>query len=313
MSVAATDRRHLLGLEGLPRGEILSLLEAAEGLQEAAFGSSNARDRLAGRIVANLFFEDSTRTRIGFSVAAVRLGADTIDLTGHGSSVSKGETVLDTARTIEAMGVDALVVRSSDAGAPAMIANAVECSVINAGDGRHEHPTQGLIDLLTLQQRWADFSDRRIGIVGDIGASRVARSNVHGFTTLGVDVLLVGPPTLVPASFEKIATGPGRVTVSHDLDAILPEIDAIMMLRVQFERHSPGAITDDYRARYGLTRERFSRLRPDAVVLHPGPMNRGLEIDAEVADDPQRSLILRQVANGVAVRMAVLTRCLSRH
>ena len=220
--------------------------------------------------------------------------------------------MLDTALTIEAMGVDALVVRSRDAGAPALIADAVECSVINAGDGRHEHPTQGLIDLLTLRQRWADFSERRVAIVGDIAASRVARSNLHGLTTLGADVLLVGPPSLAPSSFEQIADGPGRVIVGHDLDAILHQVDAIMMLRVQFERHSLGAIADDYRAQYGLTQERFGRLRADAVVLHPGPMNRGLEIDAEVADDPLRSLILRQVANGVAVRMAVLTRCLSR-
>lgn len=312
MPVAATDRRHLLALEGLPQGEILTLLEVATSLREAASGRISPLDRLAGRVIGNLFFEDSTRTRHSFSLAAIRLGADTLDLTGRASSVSKGETLLDTARTIEAMGVDALVIRSREAGVPAMIAEAVECSVINAGDGRHEHPTQGLIDLLTLQQRWGDFTDHRIAIVGDIAASRVARSAVHGLTTLGTDVLLVGPSTLVPRTFEQIAAGPGRVTVGHDLDEILPQVDAIMMLRVQFERHSPGAIADDYRARYGLTQARASRLQPNAPILHPGPVNRGLEIDAEVADDPERSVILDQVANGVAVRMAVLSRCLAQ-
>ena len=311
MPIADIDRHHLLSLEGLPRDELLSLLEAAASLQDAASGREDARDRLAGRIIANLFFEDSTRTRSSFNIAAIRLGADTIDLTGSASSVNKGETVLDTARTIEAMGVDALVIRSFEAGVPALIAKAVRCSVINAGDGRHEHPTQGLIDLLTLHHRWGDVSGRRIAIIGDIAASRVARSNVHALTTLGADVVLIGPPTLAPKTFEQITTGPGRVTVGNDLDDILGQVDAIMMLRVQFERHAKGAIADDYRQQYGLTRARFDQLQLDALVLHPGPMNRGLEIDAEVADDSQRSLILDQVANGVAVRMAVLTRCLA--
>jgi aspartate carbamoyltransferase catalytic subunit len=231
-----------------------------------------------------------------------------------GSSLSKGETVLATALNLEAMGVDAIVVRSARSGTPHLIAEAVACPVINAGDGRHEHPTQGLLDILTLRRRWGDIAGRTVVIVGDIANSRVARSNLHGLTTLGVDVVLVGPPALVPVSFMKITTGPGLVSIEHDLDKTLSHADAVMMLRIQLERHDAdggGSVPPDYRRRYGLTVDRAARLAPEVLIMHPGPMNRGVEIDSEVADDPNRSVILEQVANGVAVRMAVLRRAVS--
>ena len=213
---------------------------------------------------------------------------------------------MDTALTVEAMGVDAIVLRAKPSGAPHLVARAVRIPVINAGDGRHEHPTQGLLDLLTMRRHLGELEGKTIAIVGDIANSRVARSNVHGLTTLGAQVHLIGPPSLAPASFEKIVAGPGRVIVSHDLDAVLDDVDAIMMLRVQFERQGVGGISDDYRRLYGLSAQRAARLRPEAIIMHPGPMNRGLEIDGEVADDPERSVIREQVTNGVAVRMAVL-------
>lgn len=304
MSQERWDRRHLLGLDGLSANDLVDLLDAAEQYLPVVRGESRLEPPLAGRIIGNLFFEDSTRTRCSFTVAAQRLGALHVDLTASGSSVSKGESLIDTSRTIEAMGTSALVVRASQSGTPAMVARAVSIPVINAGDGRHEHPTQGLLDLLTIRQRLGGFEGRRVAIVGDIAASRVARSAMHGLTTLGASVDLIGPPAMVPRSFESVVGGPGRVAVGDDLDAVLGEIDAVMMLRVQFERGSDVGL--DYRERYALTVDRTARLRPGAFVMHPGPMNRGLEIDAEVADDPERSVIRQQVTNGVAVRMAVL-------
>jgi aspartate carbamoyltransferase catalytic subunit len=310
MTQATTARYNLLGLDGVPAGELAALLDEADGFVAAA-ASRETSDLLAGRVIANLFFEDSTRTRCSFTVAAHRLGASTVDLTGSGSSLSKGETLLDTALNLEAMGVDAMVVRSARSGTPHLVADAVACPVINAGDGRHEHPTQGLLDILTLRRRWGDIAGRTVVIVGDIANSRVARSNLHGLTTLGVDVVLVGPPALVPVSFTKITAGPGRVSIEHDLDKTLSHADAVMMLRIQLERHDPdggGSIPPDYRQHYGLTVNRAASLAPEVLIMHPGPMNRGVEIDAEVADDPSRSVIMEQVANGVAVRMAVLKR-----
>jgi aspartate carbamoyltransferase catalytic subunit len=285
-------------------------LDQAEGWLDVAVGNAPSLNLLAGKMIANLFFEDSTRTRCSFTLAARRLGAETLDLTSTGSSVAKGETIVDTALNIQAMGVHGFVVRVSASGGVQMIADAVNVPVINAGDGKHEHPTQGLLDLLTIRQRLKRIEGRTIAIVGDIANSRVARSNIHGLTTMGANVVLVGPPTLVPHTFEKITdpNSPGKVRVHHDLDDVLPEVDAIMMLRVQFERAGggPPLISGDYRQLYGLTAERAARLPDHAIVLHPGPMNRGLEIDSEVADDPERSVILQQVSNGVAVRMAVL-------
>ncbi|MCI0629305.1 MAG: aspartate carbamoyltransferase catalytic subunit [Phycisphaerales bacterium] len=312
------DRKHLLALEGLSASDITSLLNLAQEYREVAVARAPRLSLLAHRTIANLFFESSTRTRCSFTLAARRLGADTLDISSAGSSISKGETILDTALNLQAMGVHALVLRSSASGAAVMLANAVSLPVINAGDGKHEHPTQGLLDLLTLRQhfggrgREGDLRGKTIGIVGDAGNSRVARSNIHGLTTLGANVILVGPPTLVPKSFEKIVSasegGPGKVSVTHDLDDVLPRVDALIMLRVQFERidDGPSPIPSDYRQLYGLSALRASQLPDHAIIMHPGPMNRGLEIDSEVADDPERSAILQQVANGVAVRMAVL-------
>ncbi len=312
MTQATTGRCNLLGLDGVPADELAALLDEAEGFVAAA-RSRETSDLLAGRVIANLFFEDSTRTRCSFTVAANRLGASTVDLTGSGSSLSKGETLLDTALNIEAMGVDAMVVRSARSGTPHLIAEAVACPVVNAGDGRHEHPTQGLLDILTLRRRWGDLTGRTVVIVGDIANSRVARSNLHGLTTLGADVVLVGPPALVPVSFLEITDGPGRVSIGHDLDKSLTHADAVMMLRIQLERHDAdggGSIPPDYRRRYGLTVDRVASLPAEVPVMHPGPMNRGVEIDSEVADDPSRSVIMEQVTNGVAVRMAVLKRAM---
>jgi aspartate carbamoyltransferase catalytic subunit len=298
--MTTTTARHLLALDGMSRDELLGLLDRAQEFRPIVDGDAPPRTSLAGRIVANLFLESSTRTRGSFTVAAQRLGADTVDL-GADSSLTKGETILDTAYTVEAMGVSALVIRAAQSGVPAMVARQVGCAVINAGDGTHEHPTQGLLDALTLRQRLGDLEGRRIAIVGDIGNSRVARSNVWGLTTLGADVLLIGPPAMVPPEF---ATFSGGISIGHELDPILPEIDAIIMLRVQFERGS--SIGGDYRDHFALTEARAERLRPEAPVMHPGPMNRGLEIDGPVADDSARSVIREQVTNGVAVRMAVL-------
>jgi len=298
--------RHLLGLDGFSGHDLSALLDAAQQFVPVARRESLPLDALAGRIIANVFLEDSTRTRGSFTVAAQRLGAQTLDITGRGSSVSKGESLLDTAWTIESFGVDAMVMRVSAAGGPALVAKNVSIPVINAGDGRHEHPTQGLLDLLTMRQRLGELSGRRIAIVGDIAGSRVARSAIHGLTALGANVVLIGPPALVPGSMKAIVgdTARGAVDVSHRLDEHLPTLDAIMMLRVQFERGS--SISGDYRELYALTEQRAAHLPDHAIVLHPGPMNRGLEIDTSVADDPQRSVIRAQVTNGVAVRMAVL-------
>lgn len=304
-------RRHLLALEGLDADTLFEVLDLAERLADVAAGRAPRLDTLREKTIANLFFEDSTRTRSSFTMAARRLGADTLDITSAGSSVKKGETIVDTALNIQAMGVHALVIRCNVSGGTKLVADHVDIPVINAGDGSHEHPTQGLLDLLTLRQHLKTLNGRTIAIVGDIANSRVARSNIHALTAAGANVILVGPPTLAPKTFEKIAdpSAPGTVRVQHDLDDVISgEIDAIMMLRVQFERASgPPLITGDYHQLYGLTRARAARLPAHAIVMHPGPMNRGLEIDSEVADDPERSVIRRQVSNGVAVRMAVLS------
>lgn len=288
------------------------MIDKAERLLPAAVGDATAEERLRGRIVANIFFEDSTRTRVSFDIAAQRLGATVVNLGAAGSSASKGETLLDTALNIEAMGVDAIVVRTSISGGAALVAREVACPVINAGDGRHEHPTQAVLDMLALKLRLGELSGRRVAIVGDLANSRVARSSTHALVALGAHVVAIGPPALVPSGFDQLARGAGSITVSHDLDAVLPEVDAIMMLRIQMERAASNGIAPDYRSTYGLTAARRHRLRKGAVVLHPGPVNRGVEIDDSVADDPEISMILPQVSCGVAARMAVLLRALDR-
>jgi aspartate carbamoyltransferase catalytic subunit len=314
MPVLEPSYRGLLGLQGMPASSIRRRLTDAREMAERPHTPT-----LAGRIIANLFFEDSTRTRTSFSIAAKRLGAEVVDLLGGTTSVNKGETLVDTALNIEAMGVAALVVRARQAGAAEMIARAVRCPVINAGDGRHEHPTQALLDIFTIAQahnRSGDFdlSGLKIAIVGDVGASRVARSNIAGMTALGAEVFCVGPPAMVPGSVASLGA-----RVARNLDQVLPALDAVVMLRIQFERYTDGHSSEqarksapistvrEFRQGYGLHALRVEAMKPGAVVMHPGPINRGIELDTEVAEGP-RSVILRQVANGVPVRMAVLER-----
>jgi aspartate carbamoyltransferase catalytic subunit len=304
--------RHLLQLEGLDASELSALLDRAEALLPSARGQAPAPPSLAGRLVANLFFEDSTRTRLSFEAASARLGARSLSLQGSGSSTSKGETFLDTALNVEALGVDAIVVRTNLSGGPELLARHLGCSVINAGDGRHEHPTQGLLDCLTIRRALGAIKGAKVAIVGDIANSRVARSALHGLTTLGASVRLIGPPTLLPRSFAHVPKRSDLVSIAHDLDAEIGDLDAIMMLRIQTERAAGGAIASDYRLHYGLTRDRASRLPAHCIVLHPGPVNRGVEVDDDVADDRRRSQVLAQVTHGVAVRMAVLEHCLVR-
>jgi aspartate carbamoyltransferase catalytic subunit len=312
-----TSTRHLLGLRHMSRDRLIGLLESAAGFLPVVTGEAAGHERLSGRIIANLFLENSTRTRVSFTVAARRLGASTVDLLGSTSSGSKGETLIDTARNIAAMGVDAIVVRCGVSGGAHLIADHVSVPVINAGDGTCEHPTQGLLDTLALTQSFGttDLQDRTIGIVGDIAASRVARSAAYALTRLGADVVMIGPPEMVPSSFEALRDDPagddhGRIRVCHDFDEAISILDVAMMLRVQFERGS--AVTSDYVAQFGLSEARAARLPEQAVVMHPGPVNRGFEIAPEVADGP-RSLIMQQVTCGVAARMAVLMEQLGQH
>ena len=299
-------RKHLLGLADLSAEEVRTVLRQADAFRAVSTRSVKKVPALRGRVVVNAFFEDSTRTRMSFSLAAQRLSADVLEFAGQGSSVSKGETLRDTARNIEAMGVDVMVVRHAAAGAAFHVSRAVRCPVVNAGDGAHEHPTQGLLDLYTVREHFArddgDLRGLRVAIVGDIAHSRVVRSTTAGLVKLGAEVVLVGPPTLVPAGL----AGPG-VTISHDFDAVVGGVDVIYMLRVQFERAKSSSFPSvrEFTRFFGLTEARFARAKPGALVLHPGPMNRGLEI-AEAVADGEASGILKQVENGLAVRMAVL-------
>jgi aspartate carbamoyltransferase catalytic subunit len=296
-------RRHLLGLSDLSADELRFVLDTADSFREVSTRSVKKVPALRGRVVANTFFEDSTRTRLSFELAAQRLGADVVNFSAKGSSVSKGETLADTVRNIEAMGVDIMVLRHSSAGAAKLVAEAVGCRIVNAGDGAHEHPTQALLDLYTLRRRLGRIEGLHVAVVGDIAHSRVARSNVFGLTKLGARVTLVGPATLLPKSLANL---PG-VDVTTDLESVLPHVHALNMLRVQHERMKSAAFPSDreYAALFGLTRERLGRCRDDVLVLHPGPMNRGVEVESAVADGPQ-SAILEQVSHGLAVRMAVL-------
>jgi aspartate carbamoyltransferase catalytic subunit len=295
-------KRHLISAADLTRDDALLILDTAEELAQVAARPIKKLPTLRGRTVVNLFFEDSTRTRISFEAAAKRLSADVINFSVKGSSVSKGESLKDTALTLEAMGADAVVIRHGASGAPYRLANWVHGSVVNAGDGTHEHPTQALLDAFTMRRRLGGLEGRQITIVGDILHSRVARSNVLLLHTLGADVTLVAPPTLLP-----VAVDTWPCTVSYDLDSVIPKTDVIMMLRVQAERMNASYFPSvrEYSRRYGLDVRRMGQLPEHALVMHPGPMNRGVEIAAEVADST-RSTIVEQVANGVTVRMAVL-------
>jgi aspartate carbamoyltransferase catalytic subunit len=302
-------RKHLLELSSLSADEIRFVLDTALSFKEVSTRSVKKVPALRGRVVVNAFFEDSTRTRTSFQLAAQRLSADVIDFSERGSSVSKGETLVDTARNIEAMGVDVIVVRHSAAGAAHQLARTVSCSVVNAGDGAHEHPTQGLLDLYTIRERFGRIDGLNVAIVGDIGNSRVARSNVWGLTKLGAKVTLVGPPTLLPKAFGQLGhseTG-GGAGVSYNFDEVVEKMDVLYMLRVQNERIATSQFPTvrEFTHMFGLTPDRFARCKKDVFVMHPGPMNRGVEISSEIADGPA-SGILAQVTNGLAVRMAVL-------
>jgi aspartate carbamoyltransferase catalytic subunit len=319
MSPAAVEQlrpdgrlRHLLTLDGLPAASLHALLDAAESLRPQALGGAGLRQRLAGRTVCTLFFEPSTRTRSSFQLAAARLGADTLAFDVLASSTKKGETALDTMRTLEAMGVDCFVIRHADNGAVAALAAgaAPGTAFVNGGDGHNAHPTQGLLDMLTLRQRkGSDFSRLKVLIVGDVRHSRVARSDLHALRTLGAgEIRVCAPQSLLPDA--ALLQG---CTVVPRLDTALEGVDAVMMLRLQRERMDEGRVPslEQYFADYGLTTARLRQAQPDAIVMHPGPMNRGVEISDEVADGPQ-SVILDQVSNGVAVRMAVLQAVLER-
>ncbi|MBS0207352.1 MAG: aspartate carbamoyltransferase catalytic subunit [Planctomycetes bacterium] len=301
-AAAAWTHRHLLGLEELTADEITLILDTAESLKDATGGCRQKLPILAGKTMANLFFENSTRTRISFSLAARRLGADTIDFAASGSSLSKGETCIDTAKNIEAMGVDVMVVRHRTPGTPHLLADNLDCAVINAGDGPHEHPTQGLLDLLTIRQQRGSIAGLTVALVGDIQFSRTARSNIWGLKKLGAHVILCGPATLVSPRWRELG-----VEVSHNLDEVLPRCDVLNLLRIQFERQTtrPFPSVREYALLYAMNRERIARAKDDILILAPGPINRGVEVTPEVADGPH-SVILEQVSNGLAVRMAVL-------
>ncbi|WP_116244372.1 aspartate carbamoyltransferase catalytic subunit [Nocardiopsis sp. FIRDI 009] len=294
--------RHLLSTGDLTRDEATLVLDTAEELAQVSDRSVKKLPTLRGRTVVNLFYEDSTRTRTSFELAAKRLSADVINFSAKGSSVSKGESLKDTALTLQAMGADGVVIRHSASGAAHRLANWVDGSVLNAGDGTHEHPTQALLDAFTMRSRLGRLEGLRVAVVGDILHSRVARSNVLLLTTLGAHVTLVAPPTLLPVS---VRTWPCEV--SYDLDGVLPKSDVVMMLRVQAERMTESYFPSvrEYSRNYGLDGERLARMPEDAIVMHPGPMVRGMEISAEVADSP-RCTVTEQVANGVSLRMAVL-------
>jgi aspartate carbamoyltransferase catalytic subunit len=294
--------RHLLGLEGISAEDITALLDTAESMIEVSQRDVKKVPTLRGKTVINLFLEDSTRTRISFEIAAKRLSADTINLSGGGSSISKGEGLVDTARNLAAMSPDAIVVRHPAAGAARLLAEILDCPIINAGDGAHEHPTQALLDLFTIRQAKPEIAGLTVTIVGDILHSRVARSNIYGLLTLGAKVRLCGPPTLLPPIFADLGA-----ELHYDIGSAVRDADVMMMLRIQRERqgHNFFPTLDEYARYFCLTEELLAEAKPDVITLHPGPMNRGIEISSGVADGPY-SLMMNQVANGVAMRMAVL-------
>ncbi len=295
--------RHLLAIEGLEPPHIGGLLDLADHYALANRRGTTQRDLLKGRTLINLFFEDSTRTRTSFELAGKRLGADIVNMSVSTSSVNKGETLLDTAATLNAMHTDLLVVRHGQSGAPALLAQKVDAAVINAGDGTHEHPTQALLDALTIRRRKGRLEGLTVAICGDVLHSRVARSNIHLLLAMNARVRIVGPPTLIPAEAARLG-----VEVHHAMKPGLEGADVVMMLRLQKERMTGGLVPSarEFFRFYGLDAEKLAWARPDAIVMHPGPMNRGVEIDSAVADDPARSVIGEQVEMGVAVRMAVL-------
>ncbi|MBI5787531.1 MAG: aspartate carbamoyltransferase catalytic subunit [Candidatus Schekmanbacteria bacterium] len=295
-------RKDLLGMEDLGAEEIYHILDTAESLKEISTRQIKKVPTLRGKTIINLFFEPSTRTRTSFEIAGKRLSADVINISGSGSSVSKGESLQDTAKNLQAMSPDIIVLRHSVPGTSHLLARLLPCSIINAGDGAHEHPTQALLDLLTIREKKQRIEGLNVAIVGDISHSRVARSNIWGLTKLGAHVTVVGPPTLIPAEIEKLG-----VEVSYNLPEVIPQADVIMMLRIQLERQEKGLFPSlrEYSRLFGLSRTKLVNARPDVLIMHPGPTNRGIEIEPEVADGPY-AVILDQVTNGVAVRMALM-------
>jgi aspartate carbamoyltransferase catalytic subunit len=296
-------RKDLLTIQALEAGEIILLIDTAASLQEIASREIKKVPALRGKTVVNLFYEPSTRTRTSFEIAGKWLSADVVNFTASASSVAKGESMLDTAKNIAAMSPDVVVVRHSSAGAAELLARELRCAIVNAGDGAHEHPTQALLDLLTIREKKQHFEGLHAAIVGDIAHSRVARSNIHGMRKLGMTVTVAGPPTLIPPFVQELG-----VKVCHRLEDAIRDVDVIMMLRLQQERMTAGLIPSlrEYSRYWGLTLDKLrAHARPDVLIMHPGPVNRGIEISPEVADGPY-SVILDQVAKGVAVRMAVL-------
>ena len=305
MEVTQWHRKSLLGLEELSAAEIGCILRQAAQFKEDVPNPERKTDHLSGKRIVNLFLEPSTRTRIAFEIAAKSLSADVISITGKSSSLTKGETLRDTAMNVQALGADAIVVRHSSAGSSLFLSRTIDVPIINAGDGAHEHPSQALLDMFTLQENLGSLRGKKITILGDILFSRVARSNLWGLTKMGAEVTLAGPSTLVPKQFEEMGA-----RVSHDLRESLADADAVMLLRIQHERqnstHFPSLA--EYTTMFGLNMERSKWLKPDTIILHPGPINRGVEIDSELADS-SRAVILDQVKNGIAVRMAILYLC----
>ncbi len=298
----AWTRKDLLGLEELSRAEIEHVLDTATGFKEISTRSIKKAPALRGKVVLNLFFEPSTRTKTSFSLAAQRLSADLVDIVKEASSAVKGESLVDTGRNLEAMGVDIVIIRHQQAGAPALLARSLDACVVNAGDGTHEHPTQGLLDIFTMREKLGDLTGKKIALVGDITHSRVARSNIWGLRSLGAEVGLIGPKTLIPGAFKELG-----VNIHHNLDEVLDHYDVFNILRIQMERQNKGLFPSvrEYHYLYGIDSKRLARMKSGVVIMHPGPINRGIEISHEVADG-ENSVILRQVSNGLAVRMAVL-------
>lgn len=297
--------RHLIGIETLTREEIETVIKVAQSFRQILGRSVKKVPSLRGKTVVNLFLEPSTRTRVAFEMAAKRLSADVVTITSSASSLVKGETLRDTVQNIEALNADILVIRHAAAGSPYYLSQFAKIPVINAGDGAHEHPTQALLDCMTLLDHMGDLTGKKITILGDILFSRVARSNIWALTKLGADVTVVGPSTLVPQNFTKWG-----VSVSHNLQSALHDADAVMLLRIQHERQGSSHFPSlgEYTSMFGLNKRRASWLKPEAIIMHPGPINRGVEIDSDLADSG-RSVILQQVTNGIAIRMAVLYLC----
>lgn len=295
-------KKDLLGLEYLTKEEIELILDSAKSFREVLARPLRKVPALRGKTIVNLFYEPSTRTRTSFELAAKRLSADVINIVKESSSIQKGETLIDTGRNLEALKIDAIVVRHNCSGAPVMLSRAVDISIINAGDGWHEHPTQALLDMFTLKEKLGKIEGLNVSIIGDIAHSRVARSNIWGLTKLGANVTVCAPPKLIPPGIEGLG-----INVTNDIDEAIKDADAINVLRMQFERDNKGAFPSrtEYFKKFGITEERLKKAKKNIVVMHPGPINRGVEMSAEVADGAN-SVILEQVTNGIAVRMAVL-------